>query len=136
MHAMPSLSLPHRRLTFKRLFLALVLGLAAWWGVGWWLSPRPLYTLAYPTDPITRQTLDTNILTAGQLHFRAMGLDREGHLLLVQAPLSSDPPPDDGLHRFVRWEIRDLPTGRLLANYELPEAEVSRYYFDNTNAPP
>jgi hypothetical protein len=49
MHAMPSSSATRRRrLTFKRIFLALVLGLVTWWGVGWWLSPRPLYTLKYP----------------------------------------------------------------------------------------
>src|SRR5262245_37467712 len=36
------------RLTFHRVLLAVVLGLAAWWGVGWWLSPRPLYTLRFP----------------------------------------------------------------------------------------
>src|SRR4029078_9201595 len=36
-----------RRFTFKRLLLALVLGLAAWWGVGWWLSTRALWTLRF-----------------------------------------------------------------------------------------
>jgi ferric-dicitrate binding protein FerR (iron transport regulator) len=51
MHAMPS-SPPTpakcpRRLTPRSVLLALVLGLAAWRGVGWWLSPRPLYTLRY-----------------------------------------------------------------------------------------
>ena len=51
MHAMPAdvatpVHEPHR-LTFKRVLLALLLGLAAWWGVGWWLSPRALYTLRF-----------------------------------------------------------------------------------------
>jgi hypothetical protein len=33
-----------------RMLLALVLGLAAWWGVGWWLSPRPILALHYPDN--------------------------------------------------------------------------------------
>jgi hypothetical protein len=37
-----------RRLTVRRVLLAVVLGLVAWWGVGWWLSPRPLWVRAFP----------------------------------------------------------------------------------------
>jgi hypothetical protein len=51
MHAMPA-DTPTptkrpRRLTFRRVLLAVVLGLAAWWGVGWWLSPKPVLFLRY-----------------------------------------------------------------------------------------
>ena len=37
-----------RRLTIRRILLALVLGLAAWWGVGWWLIPRAALALRFP----------------------------------------------------------------------------------------
>ena len=36
-----------RRLTFRRLLLAVGLGLGTWWVTSWWLSPRPLYTLRF-----------------------------------------------------------------------------------------
>jgi len=52
MHAMSSAILTPaqrpRHLTLRRVLLAIVLGLAAWWGVGLCLSPRPLYTLWFP----------------------------------------------------------------------------------------
>jgi hypothetical protein len=51
MPVMPPPAFPtptRRRLTCKRVLLAVVLGLVAWWGVGWWLSPRPILELHYP----------------------------------------------------------------------------------------
>lgn len=34
---------PERRLRVRRWFGALLLGLSAWWILGWWLEPRPLW---------------------------------------------------------------------------------------------
>src|SRR5262245_25824472 len=68
-----------RRLTFRRMLLALVLGLSAWWGVGWWLAPRPLYTLRYPDSVIIKPGFISH------LHGVAP-FDRDGRMLVVKAP--------------------------------------------------
>jgi hypothetical protein len=68
---------PRRRLTFKRLLLALVLGLGAWWGVGWWLSPRPVFALRH-TDQVAVYLPGTQIRVAG-FHVE---LDQENRLFV------------------------------------------------------
>src|SRR5690349_13983484 len=77
MHAMSSSPPFRRRFTLKRLLLALVLGIAAWWGVGWWLSPRPVFRLRY-SDQTPVYLPGTHIRVAG-LHVE---LDQESRLFV------------------------------------------------------
>jgi hypothetical protein len=106
MHAMPPpVPSPRRRLTFNRLLLALVFGLAAWWGVGWWLSPRALYTLKYPNDA----GYPSEVMPP---YFNASPLDRDGKFMLVVTSDSCD------------YHVVDLANGATLGS-GVPRSESS-----------
>src|SRR5262245_30530362 len=90
-----------RRLTLRRVLLALVLGLAAWCGVGWCLSPRPLYTLRFHVGEGRNGRYDEEF-HATLYHSQAL-----------KVTLPHTPGPGRvTLHAF------DLPTGRLLTSHE------------------
>ncbi|MFO0811742.1 MAG: hypothetical protein U0796_00890 [Gemmatales bacterium] len=46
------LSTPRKTHPFWRAFVCLLLGLAAWWGVAWWLEPKPLWRVPLPDKEI------------------------------------------------------------------------------------
>jgi hypothetical protein len=97
-----------RRLTFKRVLLALVLGLVAWWGLAWWTYPRPLYTKRYPGH------LDSDKHTdwfRGLL--QAQPLDAQGTYLVVLRP---EPSLTDR-----KLEVVETGTGTVVTSYHLPD---------------
>jgi hypothetical protein len=100
-------ALRRRRLTFKRALLAVLLGLAAWWGVGRWLSPWTLCRLRYP-DSISQQLpSEFSRFKVGGGHFKFwLGVD-DKDTLIVQRPNV----PDAGR---VAFELIDLTTGNHL----------------------
>src|SRR4051794_27820406 len=104
MHAMSaSTPTPARRprLTLKRVLRALVLGLAAWWGVGWWLAVRPDCTLRFPGHRALRHADGAMIA-----QFRVFpGFDRHD----VLAVLIPNYPASDS----VTLDNYDLATGLL-----------------------
>jgi hypothetical protein len=95
------------RLRPRRLLLAITIAFAAWWSLGWWLTPRPLYTLRFPIER-----------PAHPNDFAAIPLDREGRLLLVRYPAGAGR-PDHEYH----WDIRDLTTGTRRALHTLPASD-------------
>lgn len=101
---------------FRRLLLALLLGLAAWWGVSWWLSVRPLYTLRFPVHEATKQSRQFQSIssfTAQPRHFYVRPLDTAGSHLLISLPTGDGFDP-------AHWEVRDSATGRLVTTFDLP----------------
>ena len=114
MHAMAdSASTPvpkPRRLILRRVLLALLLGLATWWGVGWWLSARPLYTLHFPDihEDIW------NLQAESPLSFLTHPIDREGRLLFVLRPKCPGPGQ-------ITIEVVELATGQTSATHVISE---------------
>jgi hypothetical protein len=113
----PSSTPARRRLTFKHLLFALVLGLAAWWGVGRWLSPRPLYTLRYPIhESYTNGTRFSSMELTRE--FSARPFELGGRHLRIEIP--------QGERRgSAMWEVRETATGRLLKTLDLDQLDAS-----------
>src|SRR5436190_3521708 len=130
MLAMPEVpSTPfRRRLTFKRVLLALVLGLSSWWGVSWWLSPRPLYTLHLGRDPDH----------PGRRGYLSVSfLDPAHTFLRVTHELPRTDPTKESVRLVI--DVVELATGRTIASfpyqqtYEFPEGTLySLAAFDGT----
>jgi hypothetical protein len=121
MHAMPppSPTPARRRLTFMRVLLAIVLGLAAWWGVGWWLSPRALWTLRLSARPssLARPAPKYAVNFDGL----AVPLDQMGRYLFVV------PPYPAGVATYSS-QIHDMATGKVLGHREFPAEEMKSPY--------
>jgi hypothetical protein len=88
MYAMPAdtpipAKLP-RRLTFRRVLLAIVLGLAAWWGVGGWLSAKPQLLLRFADSGIS------TLPGPGYIN-ASFSVDKEGEelLLIIRSDVSA-----------------------------------------------
>src|SRR5690242_7403317 len=101
MHPMPLPSpaaKPRRRLTLRRVLLALMLGVMAWWGVGWWLAVRPDIVLRYAGGEV-------RVVPA---------LDGPGPMILLLSSADSNQ---------VTLEYRDPDTGRLQSARTLPAGQ-------------
>jgi hypothetical protein len=124
MHAMSETTptpVQRRRLTFKRLLLALVLGLAAWWSVGWWLAVRPDFVLRYP-DRGSLKSLEKR--TGNQkAEFRVVPTYDGPDLLVIQIPHLKQPD-------YVTLEFRDPATGNLRKTIN----HSAREYFGSSEA--
>ena len=67
----------HSRGWFWRSFFSIIMGVAAWWAVDWFLSPRALYTLKYPAHFDSRHEQLVG-------RFQVNPMDGMGRLLLLQ----------------------------------------------------
>lgn len=105
---------PRRRWGW-RVLLILVLSLATWWSLGWYLSPRPVFTLHYPDmgSLFENGEKDGNEIAG----FGVVPFDREGRMLLVQRPNI----PQAGLATF---ELIELATGRVIAMHSIGQQEL------------
>ncbi|MFT3881937.1 MAG: hypothetical protein QM703_20065 [Gemmatales bacterium] len=97
------------------MLLVIIIALVTWWGLGWYLSPRPVFTLHYPDKGSLFENgdKDGNELAG----FGVVPFDREGKLLMVQRPNV----PDTGL---VTNELIELRTGRVIAAHSIGQQEL------------
>lgn len=96
-----------------RWLFALLLGAAAWWGVGWWLGPRPWFEATFPLEApgIMRHRDMPGDVDLFPSTAYAKIWDREGGYLFVELP---DQPINN------RYQLIDLQTRQTVAEDLLP----------------
>src|SRR5262245_48404102 len=101
---MPAVSpIPVRRshnLTVRRVLLALVVGLVAWWSTSRWLEPKSQYSLRFQNQ----------VQSGSGWSFLAKPVDRDERFLLVQRPGFPDAEQ-------VTTHVYELSSGRSLATH-------------------
>lgn len=111
----PHATLKPRRRWGWRILLVIITALATWWGLGWYLSPRPVFSLRYPDKGSLFENgeKDGNEIAG----FGLVPFDREGKMLLVQRPNI----PTTGM---VTNEVIELATGRIIAAHSITQQEL------------
>jgi hypothetical protein len=105
---LPCHNAPMPRLCVRRVFLATLLALAAWWGIGACLAIRPLYTLCFPIHETEKR-----VNYPPTREFAIRSFDREGRYLLIELPVGNG-------RDFAHWEVRETATGRVITTIDLP----------------
>jgi hypothetical protein len=107
-------------------FLALTLGILVWWGLGWYFSPRPLYTLRFPGPADWIKTIRIGI-HPNPYHLYVRPLDPFGHFFLV----FSEPPPIKGQITSPAYQVFDFRTGKMLSRHQFDETEQNEIDIDD-----
>jgi hypothetical protein len=106
------------RLRFRRVLLATILAIAAWWVLGWLLAVRPNYTLRYAVDADSASIKKTTrVAPARSFGYYVNGrsirpFDRDGQYMLLNVPVEE---PGDA-----RYEIRRTANGELIKILDFP----------------
>ena len=123
-----------RRRTFWRWLLALLLGAGTWWGMGWWLYPKPYLHIQrsiFPEkiispDQKSKKSDEPEIEALGERNFivnRASILDTAGKYLYIEEAHAPGPR---------HYEVIDLQTKQTIARHVFAELKDAWHLEDDS----
>ena len=127
-------SMKKPRWTRWRWLLALLLGVGTWWGVGWWLYPKPYLHIQrsiipnkVSSDQKSKKSDEPEIEVPGErnfIHFQASILDTAGKYLYIEEVAAPGPR---------HYEVIDLQTKQLIVRHTVAELRDAWHLHDDEN---